>query len=424
MNTTNKFNYYDYKFLFFLLILFLTPYFSYVFLQLSSLSEPLFIITIIYFALHLREIFDIKLDDKTYSIILIFIFYILIRTLNDYFFNFESKPIKAVPLFLTFLLSFVIYNYINESTFSKVYRIFFIFFTILSSLAWLDFFYHFPLFNFNNYLESIFPFVEPSHFALVYGMIGIPLIVDKSFKLNIFVLANYLFFSITLPSTTLSLFFILTLILFIIKKENKLQNIFGITIFLLIIIFFFKSYLNISYFESRLGTGNFETDDAFNWTRMVYLQGWELMMVNLLSTNFLGLGYQMMGSAQTATGDISKAIFEFSGQFGKNIADGSFIMSKLVSEFGIIGIFITFIYIKFIFNFFLNFNKKYLKVITEKDLIKKELLQKDIFCNVIILSFSINFVFRGINYFTPQSILLVAAIIFVTKNKEKIKNYI
>jgi hypothetical protein len=65
-----------------------------------------------------------------------------------------------------------------------------------------------------------------------------------------------------------------------------------------------------------------------------------------------------------------------------------------------------------------------LKVITEKDLIKKELLQKDIFCNVIILSFSINFVFRGINYFTPQSILLVAAIIFVTKNKEKIKNYI
>ena len=255
-------------------------------------------------------------------------------------------------------------------------------------------------------------------------MIGLPLILDKSLKVNFFLITNYVFFSINLPSTTLSLFFILTLILFIIKKENKLQNIFGITIFLLIIIFFFKSYLNISYFESRLGTGNFESDDVFNWTRMVYLQGWELMKVNLLSTNFLGLGYQMMGSAQTATGDISKAIFEFSGQFGKNIADGSFIMSKLVSEFGIIGIFITFIYIKFIFNFFLNFNKKYLKVITEKDLIKKELLQKDIFCNVIILSFSINFVFRGINYFTPQSILLVAAIIFVTKNKEKIKNYI
>ncbi len=424
MNSANKFNKSDYKFLFFFLILFLTPYFCYVFLSLGSLSMPLFIITIIYCSLHLRDIFNIKIEDKTYSIILIFILYIFIRTLNDYFFNFESKPIKAVPLFLTFLLSFIIYNYINESTFSKVNRIFFIFFTILSSFAWLDFFYHVSLFNFSNRPASIFPFVEPSHFALVYGMIGLPLILDKSLKVNFFLITNYVFFSINLPSTTLSLFFILTLILFIIKKENKLQNIFGITIFLLIIIFFFKSYLNISYFESRLGTGNFESDDVFNWTRMVYLQGWELMKVNLLSTNFLGLGYQMMGSAQTATGDISKAIFEFSGQFGKNIADGSFIMSKLVSEFGIIGIFITFIYIKFIFNFFLNFNKKYLKVITEKDLIKKELLQKDIFCNVIILSFSINFVFRGINYFTPQSILLVAAIIFVTKNKEKIKNYI
>ena len=120
MDTANKFNYYDYKFLFFLLILFLIPYFSYVFLGLSSLSQPLIIITFLYCSLHLREIFDIKLENKTYSIILIFIFYVLIRTLNDLFFNFESKPIKAVPLFLTFLLSFIIYNYINKSTFSKV----------------------------------------------------------------------------------------------------------------------------------------------------------------------------------------------------------------------------------------------------------------------------------------------------------------
>ena len=132
----------------------------------------------------------------------------------------------------------------------------------------------------------------------------------------------------------------------------------------------------------------------------------------------------MLGSAQTATGDITAIIYGLKGEFGHNIADGSFIMSKLVSEFGIIGIFITYIYIKFIFNFFLDFNKKYLKIITEKDQIRKELFQKDIFCNVIILSYLINFVFRGINYFTPQAILLVAAIIFVTKNKEKIKNYI
>ena len=148
------------------------------------------------------------------------------------------------------------------------------------------------------------------------------------------------------------------------------------------------------------------------------------MKVNLISTNFLGLGYQMIGSAKTATGDITAIIYGLKGQFGKNIADGSFIMSKLVSEFGIIGIFITFIYIKFIFNFFLQFYKKYLKITTERDQIRKELIQKDIFCNVIILSYLINFVFRGINYFTPQAILLVAAIIFVTKNKKKIKDYL
>ena len=93
-------------------------------------------------------------------------------------------------------------------------------------------------------------------------------------------------------------------------------------------------------------------------------------------------------------------------------------------EFGIVGILLTFIYLKFIFNFFINCRSKYRKSITEKDIIKSELFKKDLFCNMIILSYLINFVFRGINYFTPQAILLVAAIIFVTKNKEKIKNYI
>ena len=141
----NKFDSHDYKFLFFLLTLFLIPYFSYVFFRLNSLSEPLFIITLIYCSLNIREIFNIKIENKTSSIILIFFFYILLRALNDYFFNLESKPISSIPLILTFLLSFIIYNYINNSTFSKVYRIFFILFIVLSSIALLDFFitFHF-----------------------------------------------------------------------------------------------------------------------------------------------------------------------------------------------------------------------------------------------------------------------------------------
>ena len=424
MNTKDKFNYYDYKFLFFLLILFLIPYFSYVFLSLKSLSEPLFIITIIYCSLHLREIFDIKIKNNTFAIILIVFFYILIRALVAHFFNFESKPIKAIPLLLTFLLSFIIYNYINKNTFSKLSRIFFIIFIILSFFAWLDYFYHVPLFNFINYPLSIFPFVEPSHFALVYGMIGIPLIIDRSVKVNIFVIANFSFFSMNFPSITLTLFTLLTLVLFIMKDGNKFKKVLYISIFLLITLFFYQSNLDISYFESRLGTGSFKSEDVFNWTQMVYFQGWELMKVNLISTNFFGLGYQMLGSAQTVTGDITAIIYGLKGEFGKNITDGSFIMSKLVSEFGIIGIFITLIYIKFIFNFFLNLNKKCLEIIIENDLIKKELIKKDIFCSIIILSYLINFIFRGINYFTPQAILLVAAIIFVTKNKEKIKSYL
>jgi hypothetical protein len=323
---------------------------------------------------------------------------------------------------LIFLLSIIIFNYINENKFSKTKKIFITLFFVLSSFAWLNFFYHVSLFNFDDYPASVFPFVEASHFALVYGMIGLSLILNTSIKMNIFILANYYFFSINLPSVTLSLFAILATTLYIIKEQISFQKIFIISIFSLIL--FNQSTLDLSYFEDRIGTSGIDSPEAFNWSQMVYLQGWELMKVNLVSTNFLGLGYQMMGSAATATGDITEIIYGIKGKFGHNIADGSFVMSKLVSEFGIVGILLTFIYLKFIFNFFINCRNKYRKSIIEKDIIKKELIKKDIFCNVIILSYLINFVFRGINYFTPQAILLVAAIIFVTKNKEKIKNYL
>ena len=421
MNSDNRFNFSDYKFLFFFISIFLIPYFSFVYFQDSSLSRGLFLITVIFSFFYIKLILNFKIKKNTTALLLFFFLYIFFRSIIHHFFDLESKPIKSLPLIFIFLFSIVIYNYINENKFFKIKKIFFVFFLILSFLAWLDFFYHIPFFNYDNRPSSVFPFVEPSHFSLVYGIIGIPLVVNSSLKLKLFILLNFYFFSFNFPSLTLTVFSLLGLMLIFIKGKLNIAKLLTITIILFIFYNIYKTLPNLEYFKNRI---DFNNEEIFNWSKMVYLQGWEFMKVNLLSTKFMGLGYQMMGSSLTATGDITEIIYGVKGEFGKNIAEGSFIMSKLISEFGIIGILITLFYLSFIFNFFLNFNKKLKKIEFELDQDKRELFKKDLFCSLIIISYLVNFFIRGINYFTPQAILLIAAIIFITKNKEKIKKYI
>jgi hypothetical protein len=77
-------------------------------------------------------------------------------------------------------------------------------------------------------------------------------------------------------------------------------------------------------------------EDA-NISSLVYANGWQLLDSYFSSTSGLGLGLNAMGCSPRAYTDITEwlGLFDLADQ---NFNDGSFILSKLGSEFGMIGL--------------------------------------------------------------------------------------
>lgn len=74
-----------------------------------------------------------------------------------------------------------------------------------------------------------------------------------------------------------------------------------------------------------------------NLSVLVYLNGWEIARENLVSSNYLGLGLNRMGCNGNFAGVFGDAIEQLSGS-RLNFNDGSFLVSKVVSELGVLGI--------------------------------------------------------------------------------------
>ena len=77
-------------------------------------------------------------------------------------------------------------------------------------------------------------------------------------------------------------------------------------------------------------------NEAKNLSSLVYVQGWEDAGANFLRTNGLGLGFNMMGCTPLPDVSARSTITQFN--LALNAEDGSFLVSKIVSEMGVIGI--------------------------------------------------------------------------------------
>jgi hypothetical protein len=99
--------------------------------------------------------------------------------------------------------------------------------------------------------------------------------------------------------------------------------------------------IDVSYYLSRLEF----TETASNLSTLVYLQGWELAVNSLRSTACWGIGFQQLGVASAAS-DASNLIYDLVGS-NPNLRDGGFLLSKLVSEFGVFGVVAIALHLRF-----------------------------------------------------------------------------
>jgi hypothetical protein len=89
-------------------------------------------------------------------------------------------------------------------------------------------------------------------------------------------------------------------------------------------------------FISRV-SGLFHVTSRSNASSLVYIYGWEVAWKNFVGTHWLGLGFNRMGCVPIPAVDVDWFL-KINDIVGVNYNDGSFTVSKLISEMGILSI--------------------------------------------------------------------------------------
>lgn len=172
----------------------------------------------------------------------------------------------------------------------------------------------------------VFPFMEPSHFALAFSVISCLLLtLTEGISRYVLVLISF-GLSVAFPNLTLFAGSMLQALL-LVNRPRYLMLVIGM--FIPIIIYVLQNPELYDYFNDRI----FD-DQSENLSRMVYSQGWESIGIALEESYGAGIGFQNLGKQAigTVTAQMDR-LFEGS----LNRQDGGFMFAKIVSEFGLVG---------------------------------------------------------------------------------------
>ncbi|MEC5212819.1 hypothetical protein RCH06_001360 [Polaromonas sp. CG_9.5] len=242
-------------------------------------------------------VFSVSLWKAMTSLVLLFILFFGAVALSISFFGSSSKNVNTVCWSVFFLMGFILLVSISNIYPSNIFGV----------------------------NKAVFPFSEPSHFALTF----LPFLMFACVTSNGWRRYLILFASVILAYLVQNLTMMVgCFIVFLVCVRLAFFP------FLIVVIFIAGSTLDLSYFVERLDF----TGENTNLSTLVYLQGWELVKESMQLTNYWGFGFQQLGLQPTSV-PTAEAIYRLSGG-DLNQNDGSFLLAKVVSEFGILGMII------------------------------------------------------------------------------------
>lgn len=240
----------------------------------------------------------------------------------------------------------------------------------------------------SRYLKPLFPFTEPSHFVLIFTPFLIYFCAkskpwERLFYITVSLLGTALLENLTLAAATIAVAVLCLQLRYILVAAGLLLPA--------------LATLDLSYFTERLV---FDIEST-NLSSLAFLQGWQMLVESLVSTNGFGLGFQQMGVFGTNV-TASTQLYMVHGE-SLNLLDGGFTMAKLLSEFGAFGGLLL-----VVFSYYL------LRAI---QLLRRTALYGELpppvllFAASCIVGYSIELLLRGTGYFTPTGILLVYGVL-------------
>ena len=262
-------------------------------------------------------------------------------------------------------------------------------FIIILFLSFLSIIGFKPLSYNDLFTKPIFPFVEPSHFALFTGPFYFwAICVQKNQKHKILIVLSFSLILMFISNLT-----IFCLILIGLYLSLRLKSFLIIVSVLLVLSIFFITF-DISYYTERL---DLEND---NLSTLVWIQGWEEAALNLKSTYGLGVGIQQLGLKEPS-GDASNSIYVIFGDY-LNRYDGGTMGAKLISEFGVIGLWV-------ILKTLAKVNKS-LKFLV-KGVLQHQTSPQVVFYHCCIIVIIIDMFIRSVGYMAPSFFMFIVGII-------------
>ncbi len=237
----------------------------------------------------------------------------------------------------------------------------------------------------SGYAKPIFPFTEPSHFALSFAPFLIYRSVRSSLPVRLAWLAAGMVLALLLQS--LSLVVAVALAAACCLSGSILAAAFvGLSAIV--------GYLDISYFTDRL---DFSTHTT-NVSTLVYIQGYELIGTALRETLGWGIGFQQLGIVplNVPTSDL---IYRIVGN-DANLRDGGFTVAKIISELGIFGAILICVYLYYFLVAILKLRR--LAATSSSD-------YKKILCLSAVAGIFIEMFVRGAGYFTGTILFAISA---------------
>ena len=247
------------------------------------------------------------------------------------------------------------------------------------------------------FIKPLFPFSEPSHFALSFTPLLMYMCVSAAGRSRVLWLLVGISLALLLENLTLAAGC---------AMAAAVSLRWTTMAWLGLVLTAVATQLDLGYFADRL---DLSTDNQ-NLSTLVYVQGWQFVVDSWQRTNGLGLGFQQLGvhGADVAAADVIFAIF---GDY-VNVLDGGFTFSKLASELGVLGAALTlgFVLVAGLTSLQLRSgSKRHATGMHATQSVKPALT----FARCAVVSFLLEMFVRGAGYFTGTSLLMVAGLWFM-----------
>lgn len=173
--------------------------------------------------------------------------------------------------------------------------------------------------------KTMFTAAEPSHFAITF----LPFLFYKVFRDRApWHLALSLIISVFIQNLTIIAGVVLLTIFYF--RRKKLMLLFSFLVIAVVILI--PSNYSM-YVTDRLAL----TSDSENLSTLIFLSGYERAYETLVTGNLLGVGFQQMGFVGPQ-GQFLTTISEITGGNELNLYDGGTLASKIIVEFGALGV--------------------------------------------------------------------------------------